>query len=97
MAASKWEKIAVKRTARLPFWRHQMKPNDIDLFDPGHYAKVRLPLLEAETMPPWTYTSDAFYNREVDRIFKKVWNFLGHVDQVAKPGDYFALNFVGSD
>jgi len=72
-----------------------MKPDDIDLFDPGHYAKVRLPLLEAETMPPWTYTSDAFYNREVDRIFKKVWNFLGHVDQVAKPGDYFTLNFVG--
>jgi phenylpropionate dioxygenase-like ring-hydroxylating dioxygenase large terminal subunit len=72
-----------------------MQPNDSELFDPRHYAKVRLPLLEAETMPPWTYTSEAFYKREVDRIFMKVWNFLGHVDQVKKPGDYFALDFAG--
>ena len=28
-----------------------------DLFDPRHYAAVRKPLLQAETMPPWSYTS----------------------------------------
>ena len=25
----------------------------------------------------------------------KVWNFMGHVDQVPNPGDYVALEFVG--
>jgi choline monooxygenase len=66
-----------------------------DLFDPAHYAATRRPLLEAETLPPWCYTSETFYRREVDRIFRKVWNFVGHVSQVANPGDYFALTFAG--
>ena len=66
-----------------------------DLFDPAHYAATRRPLLEAETLPPWCYTSEAFYRREVERIFRKVWNFVGHVSQVANPGDYFALTFAG--
>ena len=72
-----------------------MKPDDQDLFDPRHYAGVRRPLLEAETMPVWCYTSDAFYRREIDRIFMKVWNFLGRVEQVPHPGDYFTVDFAG--
>ena len=66
-----------------------------DLFNPSHYAAVRKPLLQAETMPTWCYTSDAFYTREVERIWRKAWNFLGHVDQVARPGDYVSLEFAG--
>ncbi len=66
-----------------------------DMFDPAHYTATRRPLLEAETLPPWCYTSEAFYEREVERIFRKVWNFIGHVSQVATPGDYFALTFAG--
>jgi phenylpropionate dioxygenase-like ring-hydroxylating dioxygenase large terminal subunit len=65
------------------------------MFDPAHYAATRRPLLEAETLPPWCYTSEAFYQREIDRIFRKVWNFVGHVSQVATPGDYFTLTFAG--
>jgi phenylpropionate dioxygenase-like ring-hydroxylating dioxygenase large terminal subunit len=71
-----------------------MQPTN-DMFDPAHYAAVRRPLLEAETLPAWCYTSDAFYRREVERIFGKVWNFVGHVSQLAAPGDYFTLNFAG--
>jgi len=37
----------------------------------------------------------AFYKREIESIFMKVWNFLGRVEQVAKPGDYFAATFAG--
>lgn len=66
-----------------------------DLFDPSHYAAVRKPLLEAQTMPVWTYTSPAFYKREVETIFMKVWNFLGRAEQAAKPGDYFTATFAG--
>jgi choline monooxygenase len=68
---------------------------DADLFNPKHYAAVRKPLLEAETMPAWCYTSPAFYRREVERIWKKVWNFVGSAAQIPNPGDYFTLTFAG--
>jgi choline monooxygenase len=69
--------------------------SETELFDPLHYEAVRRPLLDAETLPTWCYTSDAFYRREVDRIFRKVWNFLGAADQIPRPGDYFTVTFAG--
>jgi choline monooxygenase len=65
------------------------------MFNPKHYAGVRRPLLEAETLPSWCYTSPEFYQREVERIWRKIWNFVGSVDQVGKAGDYFTLRFAG--
>lgn len=65
------------------------------MFDPARYAGVRKPLLEAETLPPDCYTSEAFYKREVETIFLKVWNFIGRADRIPNPGDYFAFEFVG--
>ena len=62
-----------------------------EMFNPKHYEGVRKPLLEAETMPAWTYTSPEFYRREIDRIWKKAWNFIGSVDQVPNKGDFFTL------
>ena len=66
-----------------------------NMFDPVHYEKARLPLLDAETLPPWCYTSQQFYDREVDRIFKRTWNFLGREDEVANPGDYVTHDLFG--
>ena len=65
------------------------------LFAPSSYGGVRRGLLEAETMPAWCYTSERFYRREVERIFMKVWNFIGRGDRIAKAGDYFTLEFAG--
>jgi len=66
-----------------------------NMFDPAHYEKVRLPLLDAETLPPWCYTSREFFDREVERIFMRSWNFLGREDEVAKPGDYAVFDLFG--
>src|SRR5690348_1394339 len=66
-----------------------------DLFDPVHYACVRKPLLEAETMPAWCYTSPEVYRREVERIWKGAWIFVGSVDPVATAGEYGTLTVVG--
>ena len=68
---------------------------DAEIFDPRHYAAVRWPLLDAETLPPWCYTSEAFYRREVARIWHKAWNFIGTADRLRDPGDYFAIAFAG--
>ena len=69
--------------------------SEAEMFDPRHYEAVRRPLLEAETMPSWCYTAPAFYQREVERIWRKVWNFVGSVGQIPNPGDYFTLTFAG--
>jgi len=65
------------------------------LFRPETYAGVRRPLLEASTLPPACYTSEAFYRREVKTIFMKVWNFIGRADRIPEPGDYFTIEFAG--
>ena len=33
--------------------------SETEIFDPRHYQAVRRPLLDAETMPVWCYTSEA--------------------------------------
>ena len=63
-----------------------------DMFSARHYEAVRRPLLQAETLPPWCYTSDKFYQREVERIWRKAWNFLGHVAQVSNPATIWRWN-----
>ena len=65
------------------------------LFAASRFDRVRLPPEQAEPLPHWAYTSTAWYEREVERIFRKAWNYLGHVSQVAKPGDYFTADVAG--
>ena len=66
-----------------------------NILDPRPYATSRLPAMEAETLPPWCYTARDFYELEVERIFRRVWNFIGRADHIPNPGDYFTLDLVG--
>lgn len=65
------------------------------LFDPASYAAQRKPLLEAATLPPECYTDDAFFEREIERIFQRNWQFVGRVEQVAQAGQYFCYEGCG--
>ena len=58
------------------------------LLDPTTYADLRRPLLEASTLPPACYTSPEFYRREIERLFRRHWQFAGREEQLAGPGDY---------
>ncbi len=60
-----------------------------DIFDPSYYSKVSLPLEEAEALPRWCFTSEEFYQREIERIFLRSWMFVGRAEEAANPGDYF--------
>src|SRR5262245_11009579 len=66
-----------------------------DLFDPRLYERARRPFLEAETLPAWCYTSEAWYAREKERLFLKSWNFLAREDEIAKPGDFLVIDMIG--
>ncbi len=65
------------------------------IFDPRHYTQVRRPHLEAETLPPWCYTSAEFYQREIDRMFRTCWNFVGREDEIPEAGSYLTLEMFG--
>ena len=66
-----------------------------EIFDPRHFAPVRQPLEQAATLPPFAYHDPVFYRREIDRVFLKSWNFVGHEDRVPEPGFYAAFDFAG--
>ncbi|MBM3541023.1 MAG: hypothetical protein FJX51_03155 [Alphaproteobacteria bacterium] len=61
----------------------------LDPFDPRHFAGVRRPAAEAETPPPWVYTSQAFYEREVERIFRRGWCCVGRANDVTPEAPAF--------
>ncbi|NKB59133.1 MAG: Rieske 2Fe-2S domain-containing protein [Alphaproteobacteria bacterium] len=67
-----------------------------DLFNPARYARVREPAARAVPLPNWCYTSPEFYMREVERIFMKVWNYVGHASQIPEAGDYFTIEITGA-
>lgn len=67
----------------------------MNALDPVLYAPTRRPVMEAETLPPLAYTSREFYDREVERIFMREWNFLGRADVIPRAGDYLTLEFAG--
>src|SRR5271154_4285064 len=50
---------------------------------------------DAQTLPPRAYMSQAFFDLEVEKIFKKEWICVGHVAQIPNPGDYFTLEIFG--
>jgi phenylpropionate dioxygenase-like ring-hydroxylating dioxygenase large terminal subunit len=66
-----------------------------DTADPRHFAAVRKPLLQADTLPAWCYQSAGFYRREVRQVFAKSWNFIGHADQLPQPGSYLTGTLAG--
>ena len=66
-----------------------------DHLDAAAYATTRRPVLEAETLPPTAYTDPAFYERELERIFRREWMFIGRADVIPRPGDYFTLQCAG--
>jgi phenylpropionate dioxygenase-like ring-hydroxylating dioxygenase large terminal subunit len=52
-------------------------------------------LANARLLPPGAYVSQAFFDLEVQKIFKREWLCVGHVCQVANVGDYFTIDLLG--
>lgn len=49
----------------------------------------------ATTLPPAAYTSQEFFELEVEKIFMKDWLGVGHLSQVPRVGDYFTIDLFG--
>jgi phenylpropionate dioxygenase-like ring-hydroxylating dioxygenase large terminal subunit len=57
---------------------------------------ARRPFGEAVSLPPRSYTSDAFHRLEVERIFLREWLCIGRADDVPNAGDYMTTDLVGT-
>lgn len=66
-----------------------------DIFSPDLYQSVRLPCTQAEALPTWCYTSEEWYQRELEKIFLPAWHFVGRLEQIPNPGDYLTESFFG--
>ena len=71
-----------------------MRETADDIFDAAHYAKVSLPIEDAEGLPRWCFTSQKFFDREIRQIFLKSWIFVGRADEIPNPGDYFTFEIA---
>ncbi len=65
------------------------------LFAPEAFAAARKPLPDASTLPPAAYHDPAFYQREIEMLFMKEWNFIGHEGRLPTPGSYFTIDYAG--
>jgi len=62
---------------------------------PEPYVWSEPPLGDAVSMPARFYTDPEVFRAEVEHIHLKTWFFVGRVEEVAKPGDYRAIDTVG--
>lgn len=48
-----------------------------------------------EALPACAYTDAGLFGIEQDAIFARSWQFVGHVEKLHEPGDYFVLEVAG--
>jgi Rieske 2Fe-2S family protein len=56
---------------------------------------ARKPLFEARHLPGHFYVSAEIFQLELQKIFFKDWLAVARAEQIAKPGDYMALQILG--
>src|SRR5262252_8558584 len=52
-------------------------------------------LATASTLAAPRYFSASTFEEEKNRIFSSAWQVVGHLRQVANPGDYFTVDLIG--
>ncbi len=51
--------------------------------------------LDNHTLPSWIYNDARFFELEKEAIFASSWHIACHVSEIATPGDYITLKFLG--
>lgn len=65
------------------------------IFSPAKYAGVRMPIEEAHPLPAQVYTSQEWYDREIETIFLKRWLLATREEEIPNRGDYVRVDIVG--
>jgi len=49
----------------------------------------------ASTLPAPFYTDETYFQREMERLFARMWVCVGRTEQVAKPGQFIVRELLG--
>ena len=47
------------------------------------------------SLPGWTYRDPEFFAAEMDRVIRPAWQIVCHINEIANPGDYRTLDYLG--
>ena len=62
---------------------------------PRHALHIDPDISRAWSLPVEFYADPAIYDLEMEKIFRRAWQMVGHAQQLAKPGDYFTTELLG--
>ena len=70
-------------------------PAPADALDARHFQSAMRAPLEAESLPPWCYSSPRILEAEIAKVFRPAWHCIGRADRLPAPGDYSAFEIAG--
>ncbi len=79
----------------IPLFRARRQSLSVEEILRGIRDTAALPLGRSTTLPPETYTSDAFFAWESEHILRKDWLCLAHLSQLPRAGDFVTLDLLG--
>lgn len=47
------------------------------------------------TLPPWTYRDTEFLALEIETLFRRNWQLVGHSNEISEPGEYLTFDGFG--
>ena len=72
-------------------WVRQQLPRRLTMLDRIKSA-TKANDWDRRGLPGWTYHNQALHELEVEDVFLRHWQVVGHINDVAKPGDYMAFD-----
>jgi phenylpropionate dioxygenase-like ring-hydroxylating dioxygenase large terminal subunit len=75
--------------------RSAQPPLAVEDIQRGICAVAELPLARARTLPAAAYTSEEFFDWEVEHLMRGGWQCLAHVSQIPQAGDFLNLDLLG--
>src|SRR6266851_4051058 len=79
----------------LPIYRGRRQRRNVEEILREIRAAAELPLSQATTLPAEAYTSDAFFDWEVENLLRKDWLCVAHLSQIPRAGDFVNVEMIG--
>jgi phenylpropionate dioxygenase-like ring-hydroxylating dioxygenase large terminal subunit/AcrR family transcriptional regulator len=55
---------------------------------------TKAPAGATKTLPAWAYKNDEFFDLEMEHVVDTSWQVVGHLSDLANPGDYVTLDYA---
>lgn len=81
--------------SRRPAARRARPPLSLEEIQRGVCAAADRPLARATTLPAQAYTSEEFFDWEIENVLRTEWQCVAHISQVPNAGDFLNLDLLG--